>query len=392
MSLKTLHALHIASFNGNVGDIGNHIGFRRTLEENLNRNFIYTDLEIREFYRSWNLRKFDENFVKMANDYDLIIIGGGNFFEVAWDYSSTGTTIDISKEILERLKTPIFFNGVGVDDGKGVTESTINKFGSFLTSLTSSPKYIVSVRNDGSQEILRKYYPKDIIEKIYKIPDGGFFVKPKGYIHPEIAEDKKIIGINIAGDMPTIRFNPEIDETQISMDEFIKDFAVTINKLLAMDPSIHLVFIPHIIKDYEIMTRVFSCINDVFLRTRVTVSPCLNGTVTDGSYIFDLYSKCDLTIGMRYHSNVCSIGQGIPTIGLLSYHKHIKLYEDIGLEDRVIEANKKGFAQKLLDKTVVSLASLESLKIENSQIMRKMTKETEEFHKKLDEWLKINGL
>ena len=37
-----IKALHIASFNGNIGDNANHNGFRRRLSETLNRKIEFT--------------------------------------------------------------------------------------------------------------------------------------------------------------------------------------------------------------------------------------------------------------------------------------------------------------------------------------------------------------
>lgn len=48
-------ALHLASFTGNIGDEANHNGFRRKSEDNLNMQFDYTNLEIRNFYKSWGI-------------------------------------------------------------------------------------------------------------------------------------------------------------------------------------------------------------------------------------------------------------------------------------------------------------------------------------------------
>ncbi|MBP1763031.1 MAG: hypothetical protein H6Q65_89 [Firmicutes bacterium] len=392
MRKNCIEALHIASFNGNIGDAANHNGFRTSLARETGRKVNYTNLEIREFYKSWGLRKFDENFVKYANTFDLIIIGGGNFFELAWDYSATGTTIDISDEILAQINPPILFNCLGVDDGKGISQSTRNKFGNFLHTITNSSKYIVTVRNDGSMQILQKYYDKEITDKIMKIPDGGFFVSPKEYHHPEIPENKRIIAVNIAGDMPEIRYTPQNSPSHISEEEFVEGFSSYVNTILETEKDIHFVFVPHILKDYEIMSRVFRKIKDVYLRTMVSVAPCLNGTVTDGGYSIDLYKKSDLTLGMRYHSNICSIAVGTPTIGIVSYHKHRKLYEDIGLANRVVETNLKGFERRLFDKTQEALRNLQKMKRENEQIVHELQTINKMYMMHVGKWLAENHL
>ena len=65
---KKLRVLHFASFAGNIGDLANHAGARRMLNENLGFTLEFTDLEIREFY--WSQRSFDDAFVAYANSFD----------------------------------------------------------------------------------------------------------------------------------------------------------------------------------------------------------------------------------------------------------------------------------------------------------------------------------
>ena len=116
--------LHLASFNGNIGDNANHNGFRKNFQNLISENIEWKNLEIRNFYKSWNKMKFDEEFIKMVNTYDLLIIGGGNFFEICHEYSSTGTTIDLPIEKLNQIRIPIFFNGLGLDSDKKYTEES----------------------------------------------------------------------------------------------------------------------------------------------------------------------------------------------------------------------------------------------------------------------------
>ena len=81
--MKTIKTLHLASFDGNVGDNANHSGFYRHLKAQPGYDFAIEQLEIREYY--WKQRFFDDGFVDLVNDYDLLIIGGGNYFELwAW--------------------------------------------------------------------------------------------------------------------------------------------------------------------------------------------------------------------------------------------------------------------------------------------------------------------
>ena len=70
--------MHIASFQGNCGDILSHSGFYNLLKKILpNENIDVTQIEMRDFYRNSQLRKFDNTFLNEVNTYDLLVIGGG---------------------------------------------------------------------------------------------------------------------------------------------------------------------------------------------------------------------------------------------------------------------------------------------------------------------------
>ena len=86
-----MNILHIASFSGNIGDNANHMGFRGWFNSMVPQEVIWDNIEIRDFYRGE--RKWDKSFVDLANNYDLVVIGGGNYFELWVEKSPTGTSI-----------------------------------------------------------------------------------------------------------------------------------------------------------------------------------------------------------------------------------------------------------------------------------------------------------
>lgn len=385
--------LHMASFDGNVGDHANHSGFRKSMEQYIDAYIEYTNIEIREFYKSWNIRKFDMNFVNYVNTFDLLIIGGGNFFEMCWDYSSTGTTIDLSIELLEKIECPILFNGLGVDDKNGtVSEQNIKKFGQFLSVLTSSNRYLVSVRNDGSKEIAAKYYSPTIMNRILKVPDGGFFVVPKDYVHVEIPNSYNVIAINVAGDSANYRFSLDGMDGRITEKEFVIECAEYINRMLEFDGNIFFVFVPHIAKDYELVSKIINNIKDSYVRTRISIAPCVNGTITDGDYILDIYRKSILSLGMRYHANICSLAVDTPSIGIVNFYKHKRLFEDIGLSNRIVASDFPDFSKRLYDKTVEFLNNIQHKKEENHKLMLKLNKENEAYFTSINQFLIDNNL
>ena len=156
--MKTLKTLHLASFIGNIGDNANHNGFYNFLFQNKDFKFEIDRLEIREFY--WKKRFFDKSFVDLVNQYDLLIIGGGNYFELWVENSPTGTSIAIELELLKQIKTPILFNALGVDPGQGISKINIQKFRNFLDLLIERKDFI-SIRNDGAKDTIIEYIGKE---------------------------------------------------------------------------------------------------------------------------------------------------------------------------------------------------------------------------------------
>ena len=383
--MEKIKALHIASFNGNIGDNANHNGFRRRLLETLDKEIEFRNLEMREFYQSWNLRDFNsKEFIDLCNVHDLVIFGGGNFFELKWDYSHTGTTINISEETLDKIATPILFHGVGCDIAKGASENAIQKFKAFLEKTTNDDKVLVSVRNDGSYDTIQKLYGDVFDKKIYRVPDGAFFMKTKSFDFPEVNKKYKSIGINVVSDMKEIRFSNGIDGG-ISYDDFVQGFAMELNSFLKRYQNYQLILFPHIYSDLIAIYNLLEKIEDQYRRTRVVIAPCLTGEGSD-EYIFGLYKECDFIMGMRFHSNVCAITQNIPTIALSSYKKIIDLYNEVGLSNRVVEVNKKGFEVKMRGMMEETVASLCEIKKDYLKVNEHVFSESLEFYDAVKKW------
>lgn len=337
-----IRGLHLASFNGNIGDAINHKGFWNCFRTYITDDVQYESLEMREFYKSWGIRKFDNDFVKLVNTYDFLIIGGGNFFDICWENSATGTTIDMQNCILNKIRVPIIFNGLGVDINHNTNNNQIKKFEEFLQNCIKRERTVISVRNDSSKDIIESQFP-DISKYIVEIPDGGFFTSCRDYLHAEIPANHTIIAVNIACDRASIRWPKD----EFSFNDFCNEFSKFTTKLLKNDCRNHIVFVPHIPSDIEAISKILGNIEDYYLRNRVSVAPYLNGTITPADYIVDLYKKSDIVIAMRYHANIASIAMLTPAIGIVTINKHRKLYEKIGMEDRLLDVTTE-FGSNLL--------------------------------------------
>lgn len=379
-----IRALQVASFDGNIGDIANHTGFRQSIKKHSENLVEFENLEMRNFYQNWGIMRFDDSFVELANKYDLLIFGGGGFFQTNVINSSTGVTIDLSPEVLSKIKSPILFNCLGIGESNTSIKQCEDKFGKFLKYLTDSCQYMVTVRNDNSYEQIKKLYGEELQKKILKVPDGGFFCKPISFPHAEISKGYKNIAINVACDRSDIRYP---GGNYLSQEEFVNEFSEYCIRVLKTREDTKIIFVPHIYSDYEILMKIIQKIPDRYVRIRICCAACLNGRETNGLNNFDIYQNADLVVGMRYHANVVSIGMNVPTLGIMNLDAHIKLYDDIGIQHRCIPSNIGGFSEKLYTKTLEILDDPSPYKAENRIISNRLESENISYIRQIDKWL-----
>ena len=306
--------LHVASFHGNVGDNAHHHGMRQAFESLMGPQQ-WIPHEIRHYYRSWHDKSFDEDFANLANMHDAVVIGGGNFFEICHDYSETGCTINISPRILDKISVPLFFNALGFDIRQGHTDQNARRFRSFLDSLLRRPRTVVSFRNDGSAHNFTQVYG-EFDDRIQIIPDGGFFLADLG-IHPM----PRCVGINLAADMPHIRFE------HLPYERFIENIQMVI-EILAREEHCHFRLFPHISKDYKPILDLLDVLDDRVTKFNLEVMPYRTGQGSEIDF-FRSYAECELVAGMRFHSVVCAYGLGRTVVPLDSYPRIHHVFREI---------------------------------------------------------------
>jgi polysaccharide pyruvyl transferase WcaK-like protein len=329
-----MRILHVASFHGNIGDNANHNGLRNILSGLVGSDAEYTEMEMRRFYRNYSGAdplRFDEKFAEYANSFDLVVIGGGNFFEIWIEDSSTGCTIDMPSSTIEKLKTKVLFFGLGFDKYKGFTKSTEEKFFRFISQLQDKSRFLVTVRNDGSYEQFVDSYGIENGDLIKKVPDGGFFLEVDSSKGILLRPKSKNIVLSIAKDMPGVRFGGGNENT--GLNQIIELF---LNYLIGLEEkyeNIHWILMPHIYSDLELISSLLERLPEAIRRSKVSVGPCYSGMGTERTF-FANYKMADLVVGMRFHANVCPIGMGTPTIGINSYKKIYDLYKELGIDSK----------------------------------------------------------
>ncbi|WP_417768585.1 polysaccharide pyruvyl transferase family protein [Stappia sp.] len=328
--MRSLNVLHLASFVGNLGDNAMHDGEYRTRAADLPFALRHSPCEVREFIH-WQRRAFDESFVGEANAADLVVIGGFSLFQLWRETTSSGTYLEAGPELFAAIRRPILFHGLGVDATRGVSQVAVARSRAFLDAQLAFDHCRFSLRNDGSDALIRDHLGPVYADAMAVVPDGGLFAEPDAFDHPGVPEGARFIAVNLAGDMPDKRY-AGADGADLTR-RFAADVAGGLRALLDEDPSLLCVFVPHIYSDFGPIGAVLDALDDRIRRERVVVAGLAQGA--DGwAPSFDLYRRATAVIAMRYHACLGSIGFGTPVFGISTHHKIEGQFEALGLGGR----------------------------------------------------------
>lgn len=399
-----MNIIQLASYSGNIGDNANVSGTRRVLRENIGREIQFTDLEFEWFGTDsrWARRSFDQAFVDEVNRHDLFLVGGGGFFGLTTSKTFTGTPLTIPLEILRQIKTPIVFYALGFHAMDGHVEERATRFKHYLDGLLEMDHVLVSVRNDGSRENLRWLFGDAYVSRVFVCPDGGFFSETHDSTHVELERGVRTIALQLGGDRLENRFATAsslwekltqkgssrlyqaahgvgVNAVPSSTQAFLHRLAIVFGKTLDEHSDVRIVLLPHIPSDYKMIEGFLGELGHYHARNHVTVAPYLHGDEAH-AYLFDLYKKCVLTVGMRFHANVCPIGLNVPTIGLVTYSQIQALYDELGLSDRALSWDDPAFEHRLEALIQQSLSDPRALKDRYLEVNRCVRQSVDAFH------------
>lgn len=386
----TLRVLHLASFIGNIGDNAMHDGAYRTRAEDMTLPLSYSRMEIREFIH-WKTRHFDDTFLDEANRHDLVILGGDSLFQTWREDTASGTYIEAAADYLDDIRRPLCLYGLGVDATRGVSPLAMERCRSFLDSLFSRPDRVVSLRDDGSIDILRRHLGEAYTDRIAVIPDGGLFARPRSHEQPAIPADcRRFMVVNLAGDMGDLRFGSPTASSSSGGDEgpsaFCARMGSFLSELLREDPDLGCVFVPHIHWDLAVIAETLAAMDDRQRRTRVSIAPYLQGEAWSAG--FDLYRRADLVIAMRFHGNLVPLGLAVPTLGIDTHHKVGGLYAALGLEDQCVSLSDPQAFGRLGELARTALGSGRSAFVSRQDKAVAVKRQALlQFHQMLDLWL-----
>ena len=335
--------LHLASFVGNIGDNASHIGLARILTQVLG-DYQIEQLEIRRFYQSYRLAdkaRFDRSFIAMANQYDLLLIGGGGFLDYWVDPSQTGTTIDIAPALLAELTVPTLISSVGCAPHKAVPPGNIAKLRYFLDAILAQKNIRLAVRNDGSVTAISRDIGAHYLQHIAEILDHGFFYQSDTL---PLLPVTNYVAINITQDqLGMLRANGQVIDTSIYYHEMAR-----VIDFLCLQSNRKVVLVPHIPSDLVAINTLVSKLDDNLVRRYVSVAPLLQGDA--GAKVnFSVYANSELVLASRLHANICSLAMSKPTIGLVALDRVAYVYQQLGLEQFCVDLSGS-FAAELIAK------------------------------------------
>lgn len=369
--------LHVATFIGNIGDNASHIGFQKILEENVGQNYQIDQLEIRKTYAVYNLSdswRFDMDFARKANQYDLVLIGGGHFLDFWVKNSFTGTTLDISDEVLDAIKVPIMIVSMGCMHRTDVPEENIPKLRHFLDRLLERNNTTIAFRNDGSSSVVRDFVGNKYYENIPEVLDSGFFYDTDASMYRPV--DKPYIIMNSTVDQ---LFMKSTQVGEIDPDFYNNEMLKVINHFIK-NTDYDIVFAPHIYADYKAIDKLLSKLDNFHVRTRVALTPYVQGNY-GCDMIFSAYKNSDLVIGMRFHANVCSLSMNNLSVGIAATDRVVNAYKHIGAENRIVKADSD-FSDKVIEKANYLLSNKSVVQKQNLENLNKRREETRKIYQK----------
>lgn len=349
-----MRVLHLGSFQGNIGDGASHAGFRACFSAAAGKAVKYINFEIRETY--WGEKTFDLDFVEASNSSDLVVVGGGNFFELSIQKSRTGATFDVPPEVLKRIKVPIIFNSLGCDPYKGYTVDTISRFRRFLDYALSSSRVMVSVRNDGSLANVSRLFGDKYANRMFSVADCGFFSPPNSTLISQ-----PIIAVNVAGDMLNLRFPESLDDGVKPLDQEMAMFELAqgLVSLTSDHPELQVVFVPHVFSDLEAISMVLRRLPDKLVRKRVKVAS-YQSELGGFQSALDIYQSSQVVIAMRFHATVCPLGFGRPVVCLTTYPKMFDLLKEIQREDIGVDLRRPDCGHAIASKAELAMQNHDS--------------------------------
>lgn len=318
---KTLKILHVAAFAGNLGDNANHSSFYSWFVTFFPQsNLEWTRLDLRGVWRSD--RDLGRRIQGAGSKFDLIVIGGGNFWEM-WDSSSrNGTSLNVSYEELKAEGVPVFFNALGAEVERGVCHQAQEVFPKELELYGTEPQFFVSLRNDGSISNLGELGIDT--SRLTTLPDHAFFLERDLKTKSNVRVPRVLM--NLAKDMEMVRYTGTLDYSG-----FVKGISRVLSEVYSQT-EFELLFFSQIPTDIEIGNEVFKSLPDSIIRDNGSLVYPNRGNHSQIDFL-EFFNDANLVLAQRFHSNILALASNSDLIGISNHAKVIGLHQEVGTRD-----------------------------------------------------------
>lgn len=369
MSLRVLHA---ATHAHNIGDGALVAGMHRVLAEDLGVDLEIDPLDVLGCKLA---KKRDMLPRRDARDlhrrYDLVLVGGGGMIEGGKGNYLSGINFNFHLDVLRDSKIPWVFYALGHNQFRRTFFFHRCKVRRLL-ELAKAGDHPFSVRNDGSEERLRRLVKGT--PAVTTIPDPGLWVPPGDQVTPEVAPGRINLLLQLAGDRPGRRFGRRRRAVLGRLAAVLQD--------LVDRHGIHVLLCPHLLDDLPLYSELLSKVPKRIQRESMTLAPVVNGVGAAPGF-FDRYRQVDLVLGMRGHSVICAVGAGTPVLGLSSHDKVGGFLREVGLEDWIVDLDRDRRLKKLTAAVEGLLDDLPAARARVTGLLPGLRRQAKAFHQRI---------
>ena len=268
---------------------------------------------------------------KINNSCDFVLIGGGGLLlkdQKGAEKSISGWQFNCPTDLIERINKPIVVFGIGYNRFRD-QEDFDDVFVENINALVKRAVFF-GLRNNGSINKLRPYLKGQSKNKLTLQCCPTVIYREVIKQNSKLKNNQKIISFNLAYDRPEKRFKNEKNQfTQIK--EFLtmiikKEYILHICLHKSIDKEIMKYFTQNELKEIKIIDLSKSSYEEIVY----------------------YYSKIDLAIGMRGHSQMIPFGLGKNIISIISHEKIKYFLEDNDLTDYGVEINNLNLFDELI--------------------------------------------
>ena len=373
----TLRVLHAATHGHNIGDGALVSGLHAVLREDLGVDIELHPLDVlgcklrgrRDMLPRDEARDLDRRF-------DLVLVGGGGMIEGGKGNYLSGINFNFHLDVLRDSRIPWVFYALGDNQFRRTVFFHRRRLRRLL-ELAAAGGHPFSVRNDGSEERLRRRLGE---VEVTTVPDPGLWVLPGGGAVPEVVPGVPNVLVQLAGDRPGRRFGRR-------RGRILRRLAAELCHLVD-SRGVHLVLCPHLLDDVPLYAELLARVPPKVRRESMTMTPVLNGAASAPTF-FDRYRQVDLVLGMRGHSTICAVGVGTPVVGLASHEKVGGFLRQVGLGEWVVDLDDDRALRRLGAVAGAILDDLAAARARAAEPLPALRQQARSFHRRIAERLGI---